>query len=951
VTVPAIPGGAETIVVSDGTNSVSTPFSITPKVSFATTYANNYGFPTESLTGSTITASGFGSGESLTFATTAFTSASFTGSSTCTTGTTPGGSSTTGAGSCVTASATFVVADTTGGAKSITATGATSGLTQSTTYTIKPWAAFYNSASGATTFSFIGTAPTSLLIEAHGLPAGTIAASSITIGGVATSHAAVTVGASGTFGVGAGNQLVVSPTANVPFGLVSAVIGGTTFNYAAGNIALGTQPWGGALISSIQGSGVSTGVASTDANSYKPGTVTASKTNPAPMQNQIGLFGYGFVPNNSCTGGPGGAAISATVPSGLAYVSAPAFNAGNGGLGGASGTAIPDCNGAIFGTALLGETPWSLTATPTTAASFAPTFTEAGTHPANVLSPSFGITPWIGTITTTSLDYLGTTQVNVHGFGATDVITATIGGSSFVTGGAGYGTCTAVNGFCLTVSGTVPDLAGGKQNVAATGSVTGIVMTSTGAVTYSPRIDNTGGTSLNIVSGVGGTTTILRTGTNFGVHGLTASTAYSIVWNAIGGSVTVGTFTSTATGGIPVPGVQVTLPADISGIHIFDIQASSTLGTSAIFGNTLSTFGDFSDSDSGLGATYATQYGDMLFNEGTSLVATPTVANVGGTTSITGAGLSSSTLYDLGISMAGIGTSTTPSTCSIGSSPLAAAPNVIVGSFTSTSAGAVPSGISVAINDQPTFTAPSTTSNTEQGTLYCVFAQTGPNFGSSTAVGVAEFELQASANLNMTSAPTGHNVILSAHGLNAGAAYNILFNPQTANSGVISGTIVGAILSNSLGAGSATITVPNAASGSYPIELQRIGTTTIDALANPPTLTVGGVSGTCTNEGTACMGVSGTPSVSKSGGNTLITVSYTNNSNAPQTAYIYGVVHNALGQTVAYTTATVSPAAGASQTGQLVLFGLAPGTYSVTLFAVSTSGTALSTTTNVSVTV
>jgi len=80
-------------------------------------------------------------------------------------------------------------------------------------------------------------------------------------------------------------------------------------------------------------------------------------------------------------------------------------------------------------------------------------------------------------------------------------------------------------------------------------------------------------------------------------------------------------------------------------------------------------------------------------------------------------------------------------------------------------------------------------------------------------------------------------------------------------------------------------------------------------------------------------------------------VSYTNNSNAPQTAYIYGVVHNALGQTVAYTTATVSPAAGASQTGQLVLFGLAPGTYSVTLFAVSTSGTALSTTTNVSVTV
>jgi len=99
------------------------------------------------------------------------------------------------------------------------------------------------------------------------------------------------------------------------------------------------------------------------------------------------------------------------------------------------------------------------------------------------------------------------------------------------------------------------------------------------------------------------------------------------------------------------------------------------------------------------------------------------------------------------------------------------------------------------------------------------------------------------------------------------------------------------------------------------------------------------------------MGVSGTPSVTKSGGNTLITASFTNNSNAPQTAYIYAVVHNALGQTVAYTTATISPSAGGTQAGQLVLFGLAPGTYSATLFVVSTSGTALSTTSNVSVTI
>jgi len=99
------------------------------------------------------------------------------------------------------------------------------------------------------------------------------------------------------------------------------------------------------------------------------------------------------------------------------------------------------------------------------------------------------------------------------------------------------------------------------------------------------------------------------------------------------------------------------------------------------------------------------------------------------------------------------------------------------------------------------------------------------------------------------------------------------------------------------------------------------------------------------------MGLSGTPAVTTSGGNKVITATFSNNSNAPQTAYIYGVVHNALGQTVAYTTATVSPNAGASASGQLVLFGLAPGSYSVTLFAVSTSGVALSTTSTVSVTV
>jgi len=250
----------------------------------------------------------------------------------------------------------------------------------------------------------------------------------------------------------------------------------------------------------------------------------------------------------------------------------------------------------------------------------------------------------------------------------------------------------------------------------------------------------------------------------------------------------------------------------------------------------------------------------------------------------------------------------------------------------------------------------------EQGTLYCVFAQTASTFGGTSAVGVAEFELQASASVNMTGAPSGHNVILSAHALNPSKGYNILFAPYSCgNSGAICGTVVGAILSNAQGAGSSTFTVPSTiqtSAGSqtvstgagYNVELQAVGSSAV-ALASPPTIVVGGTSGSCTNQGTSCMAISGSPTVTTSGPNKIIQATYTNNSNAPQTAFIYAVVHNALGQTVYYTTATITTSAGGSQTGQLVLFGLAPGTYSATVFVVSSSGTALSATSTVSVTI
>jgi len=925
VNVPNLPGGSQTVSVTDGTSTGSATFTVNPsvKVTFA---AANFGFPEEGVTPA-ITVTGFGSGESVTVATAMFTTTSFT----CSTGSTLG---TFGTGTCGGATA---VADTTGGAKVITATGATSGLTATTTYTVNPWAAFYNSAADVTTFSFIGTAPTSIIVEAHGLPAATIAANSITVAGITANHASVTPGSTGSF-VG----LVISPSANVPFGPASVVIAGTTFNFAAGNIAIGpissgvvvtantAAPWGGVLISSIIGSGTTTGVAATNAANYQPGSTTVSKTNPAPQPSQIGFFGYGFVP-----GGSGGGVLNIGSPSaGAGYSPAVAYSAGNGGTGGANGAAKPDSNGAFFATATLGETPWSTPSNPTVAASYTATTTQAA-GPANVLSPSFGILPWIGTITPTLVDYQTTQTVQVHGFGSTDAITVTIGGASMVSGG----TCTTTNGACLTASGKVPDIGGGKQNLAATGSITGTVVTSTGAITYAPFVGPTGAgglQALSINTGGSGQVTTLRTGAGYGVHGLLPNDGYQIVWNAIGGSITIGTFTATATGGIPIPGVQVTIPSDASGVHIIDIQNT---GSYALFGSLFG--GQTTPSETPFpNMAYTTGFGDMLFKSVAVLQASPSVATIGSPETLSGTGLAAGASYV--ITLSSNSTYVTPS-----SSPALA-------TFTATGTGSVPSGTSVTLGDTPTVL--------ETGTVEYLTVQTNAHYGVTpyASDAYAQFVLAASANLNMTAAPAGHAVVLSAHALNPGAVYNIVFNyvQSPFSSTSYTGTTVGVIAPNSVGAGSATFNVPSGiATGTYPIDLVVSSAATHGAGVNtaildiPPTLTVGGTSGSCTNEGTACMGISGTPTVTKQGGNTIISASYTNNSNAPQTAFVYAVVHNALGQTVEYTTATISPGAGSSTVAQLVLFGLAPGTYSASVFVVSGSGTALSSPTTVSVTI
>jgi hypothetical protein len=935
VLVPNLPAGAQTITVSDGVNTGTATFTITPSIAITWGVTTNYGFPEETVT-PTITVYGFGSGESVSVAETVFAATSFS----CTTGAAVGTY-----GTCVENAAATVVADTTGGAHTVTATGATTGLTATTSYTVNPWVAFYNSAGGATTFSFIGTAPTSLLVEGHGFAAGTIAANSITIGGTATNHGAITVGSAGNF-----FGQVVSPSANVPYGLVSAVIQGTTFSFANGNIAInvvigGANKWGGALISSVIGTAsTSTGVASLSGSTFLPGTPAsgASTTSPAPQQNEIGLFGYGFVPHEIADGG----VLTAAVPTGAAYSTALTFIAGNGGVGGLSGAAMPDANGAFFATALLGETPWSLTATPTTAASYTQTVSQAASSPANVLSPSFGITPWIDpssiVITPTNsqltptVDYTDSISVTVHGFGSTDTVTIKIGGTALVTGGS---IAVGTTGEGITATGEVPDLAGGLQTITATGSVSGATATAVGAVTYDPTVNSAAGVSaLSINQGGAGQTTVLRTGTDYGVHGLAANTAYTIVWNAISGSLVLGTFTSTATGGIPIPGVQVTIPSDSSGVHILDIEASS--GASAIFGNLVA--GQIIPTESIAPAdfpnsVYTSAYGDLLFSNVALLSASPSVATIGSAETITGTGLAAGGSYVIAL---GNGAGTVSETAPA------------LATFVATSSGAVPAGTMITLGDTPT--------GIETGTVEYFSIQTAAHYGTSTVSDAyAEFVLAASASLNMTSAPVGHAIVLTAHALNPGAVYDIVFNyvQSSFQSTSFTGTTVGVIAPNSVGAGSATFDVP-AGAATGPTVVQLVVSTAAGngdvkgtAILNTPlSINVGSVNtGTCNT--TSCVSATGQPTQTTQGSYTGVSTAFTNNSNAPVTGFVYAVVHNALGQTVDISTATITAPAGGSVTAFNALFGLPPGTYSVTIFVTSSSGTAISSTTTASVTI
>ena len=82
-----------------------------------------------------------------------------------------------------------------------------------------------------------------------------------------------------------------------------------------------------------------------------------------------------------------------------------------------------------------------------------------------------------------------------------------------------------------------------------------------------------------------------------------------------------------------------------------------------------------------------------------------------------------------------------------------------------------------------------------------------------------------------------------------------------------------------------------------------------------------------------------------------ISANYANAANSTTTlGIVYAVLHNSIGQTVLFTTSTLTPAPSANSTAYLIIEGLPYGVYSATVFAVNQDNVAITTNTVLQVT-
>jgi len=779
------------------------------------------------------------------------------------------------------------VSDVAGGAKTITATGQSSGFTATASLTVK------NDTTLQVT-SIRRTAGATFNAILRGFTLGTVVpANSIMVGVATTAHSAVTITNTGTATV------PVSLTSDlITQGLVNLTIAGTTFSYQAGNIkfdAVALAPLvaeTGFLIASNPNIGATnTAILILDKSSY---SITAS-----PTTGSVKVFGSGFTATD--TG-------SVTSPDGAGAIAAQALTVGS---------ASADGNGAFYAKFTLKAVAMSDTNAHRTIG-----YTQVGAAadtPAGVIisiAPRITIAPTSGTFATAG-GAATTAVVTGTGFMTGEDIVITIGGQTFLT--QALGGISAVGGF-TTAATAIPNLGSGSQTVSAAGATSGNSATTT--FTVNILVD---ATALNSATGVpltgpAGTSVTVTTNTAnpWGIHGLKASTLYSIKFGGEAG-ITVGSFRSTATGTIPA-NTRFPVPSGVLGTNIVDIVDAST-GVSVIWSKA---------------QTAGTQqYNNLLFNLLASVITTPSAGFVNDTITVTATSLTPNTLYQ--VDFGAIASITT---------------------FNSTATGTVPTGTN--------FTVPSYSNVPGSERAGTPIPLAVIDVAAVTQVGAGTFTLIASLQATPVRGPQGTTVTLTGAGWTAGATYQVIFGGDLlATPNPVAGRAVTAFTADGVGDVPPVtyFTVPaDLPNGNYWIDIQDPWAfpTLQSALLMRIQFTIAQVvppvgTGTFTPAGPGLINSAGTAVTSIAHGAQFYTgMNITSNTATALSVTVIAQIKDSSGRVVALGLAAVDVAAGATKAVQVPFLGITTaGTYTVTMFVWDNIATAtpLAPTTTLSITV
>lgn len=742
------------------------------------------------LTPVEILVAGFKAGESITVAPTDFLTSSVYGSTALSFTLTSGK---TGTYTAITSNGnTGYIDDRPGGSFTVTVTGGSSGTSATSTFTVNPSIAVltshstssYQPGTAATTRLSIHASSSVMWLTGHNFGASktleSASSATLTSGSTVTTltHSAIKSGAKGGFG-----HKKLTYTTGLTLGEVTIDINDTDFNLAGNNVI--PPGMGGAVTNHLgaqinygdKGGGID---ATVSTKNGKPigGIIIASQLSGPPIMTLdassytvggvvtiigAGLSGQSTVTHTYTPTG-GSASTPTTGPTAITTDSLGAYLAQ---MVGASQT---------VGTATLYGLPASRQSSNTLAAS-----ASVGTSPDTI---TIAVDPKVNTLTT-HLSYKENPAIILTGYKA-QALSVTIGDTTW--GEISSSDVSAIGTVSLTAGNfaALPNVGSGSLSVTAAGTTA--ANTASKTVTVYPEADPADSSTsvLSVTSVQDGDSVSLLTASASGLHGLSASTAYTVYLGATSDAAELTTFTSTADGTVPA-GVTFTVPASVVGTHLIDIRDAD--GDSKIWG--------------AIEESAQSQFTNLELTVTGKITPSPTVGNNSDTVTISGTGLKKETSYVLTLGV----TADTPVAISYKD-------------FTSSTTGAIPTSTSFDFPEKPTDGA-----NGEQGTTYYVYAQTSSQFGTTGASSYdasGRFILQSSVSMGASSGTAGTAVSITLNAGQANAVYNVIWNYVAGTTTTtFTGQTVTSLSTNALGTATGTFNVPSAAaSGStYPINL------------------------------------------------------------------------------------------------------------------------------------